>query len=529
VSDKHEASQSDGLDGSSPRQSGGPTIAILGACALLLASAAIWFAAGSDATNDTTAESSGNSVAGRSGRASSDSVDSEASNIGDEEVLKAAEDFYRSRPYYQQPVGHLEVPDGLPNLEAETCGGCHTEIYEEWSISTHRRAWKQDAQFMAELEKSRTGSTAEDSSKDDVGWMCVTCHTPVTNQLERVVVGLRDGNIGKPIYRKNPSYNPRLQKEAITCATCHVRNGKVYGPYGDTDAPHPTAKDPSLRDSSTCTECHQAEAHWPSRSLACFFSTGEEWSQSQYAKNGETCQSCHMPTVTRKLAKGFDRPKRKTRRHWFGGSLIPKHPKYTEEIARLQKVYGSGADITLIPAQEAKNVELASNGSLKTSSCPPDRSCRSYIVRITNEHAGHYVPTGDPERHLDVTATVRTEDGTVVTEASQRIASKYKWWPDIREQYDNRLPPKEHLDFEVHIPEGSDEYSIQISAHKYRMYMDAFEHHDLEGEYVRGRRFYHARWHIDSAGNLTLERKETDKGRVINDSHTATPVGEDHR
>jgi hypothetical protein len=61
------------------------------------------------------------------------------------------------------------------------------------------------------------------------------------------------------------------------------------------------------------------------------------------------------------------------------------------------------------------------------------------------------------------------------------------------------------------------------------MYMDAFEHHDLEGEYVRGRRFYHARWHIDSAGNLTLERKETDKGRVINDSHTATPVGEDHR
>jgi hypothetical protein len=429
----------------------------------------------------------------------------------DTDILEAAREFYDSRPYYQQPVGHLEVPRGLPDLEAETCGGCHAEIYEEWSISTHRRAWNQDAQFMAELNKSRGASDHGSSDSDDVGWMCVTCHTPVTNQLERVVVGLRNDDIGQPIYRDNPSYNPRLQEEAITCATCHVRNGKVYGPYGNTNAPHPTAKDPTLRDSSTCTECHQAEAHWPSRSLACFFSTGEEWRESSYAEKGKTCQSCHMPTVERKLAEGYDRPKRTTRRHWFGGSLIPKHPNYSEELEQLEEVYGSGANIQLIRADRASDVNLAEHGTLEASECPTDTDCRQYIVRVTNAHAGHHLPTGDPERHLEITAKVKGPDRGVLNRTKQRIASKYEWWPEIRELYDNRIPANEHLDFKIDVPRSTHPHTVDISAHKYRMYKEAFDYHDLEGEYVRGRRFHHSVWNVGGDGTITPEMRVTDK------------------
>ncbi|MFB6264897.1 MAG: multiheme c-type cytochrome, partial [Bradymonadaceae bacterium] len=229
--------------------------------------------------------------------------------------IERAREFYATRPYYQRPIGYSEVPEGLPDLRAETCGSCHEAIYREWKISTHRRAWTQDPQFMAEFAKSRRGGHAGEKS-DDVSWMCVTCHTPMINQMERLTIGLRGGDIGEPIYVDNPSFDPKMQDDAITCAACHVRNGTVYGPWGNTDAPHPTAKDPTLRSAKQCTQCHQANAKWPSRNLACFFNTGDQFAKTKYAAEGKRCQSCHMPTVERKLAEDYDRPKRKTRRHW---------------------------------------------------------------------------------------------------------------------------------------------------------------------------------------------------------------------
>ena len=55
--------------------------------------------------------------------------------------------FYETRAYYERPVVATAVPEGLSDLRAETCGACHEEIYQEWSVSTHRRAWLDDAQF----------------------------------------------------------------------------------------------------------------------------------------------------------------------------------------------------------------------------------------------------------------------------------------------------------------------------------------------------------------------------------------------
>ncbi len=60
-------------------------------------------------------------------------------------VVERAMAFYETRAYYEQPVVATDVPKGLKDLRAETCGLCHKAIYEEWSISTHRRAWLDDA------------------------------------------------------------------------------------------------------------------------------------------------------------------------------------------------------------------------------------------------------------------------------------------------------------------------------------------------------------------------------------------------
>lgn len=427
--------------------------------------------------------------------------------LSDEEILEKARAFYASRPHYERPHDYSPVPAGLPDLRSETCGQCHAAIYAEWRISTHARAFLDDAQFMEELHKS--SGQYDEHHPNDVSWMCLHCHTPMINQLERLVVDLEAGNIGKPIYVDNPFFDRELQEDAIGCATCHVQDGIVYGPRGDSPlAPHPVARGEHLLTEENCLVCHQAEAHFPDQNLACFFTTGTEFANSRFAEEGHTCQSCHMPQTTRKVAELFDVPERLTRHHWFGGSLIPKHPDFEEEIAALRPIFGSGASLALIANTEKKGCGDDENYSLA--------ACPALAVEIYNEFAGHLFPTGDPERHVDVTFRVRTEAGDLLAESSLRIGSIYEWWPEIRLLSDNRIPPGESLYLPVPTfvvqPSPETPLFVEIEAHKYRMHQEAFDYHDLEGRYVRGRVFHTSLWRLESAEDFYLETIEDDFG-----------------
>ncbi|MGB8328911.1 MAG: multiheme c-type cytochrome [Polyangiales bacterium] len=406
-------------------------------------------------------------------------------------VMERAMAFYETRAYYEQPVVATEVPKGLKDMSAETCGICHKAIYEEWSVSTHRRAWLDDAQFQAELEKSRG---ADDPSRGDVSWLCLNCHTPVVAQQEQLVVGLVDGQIEQPEYAVNPTFDSALQQDAVTCATCHVRNGIIYGPFGTTNAPHPTGKDETLLEVEVCTRCHQAERLYSSQNLGCFFGTGREWAASSYAKTGETCQSCHMPGVERKLAFGFGTPVRETRRHWFGGSLIPKKPEYEDEIAPLREIFGDGLTISVeditpelrllaanAPAPAAEDRESAAKKAIVCDRCGGELA-----IVIANDRTGHYVPTGDPERHIDVEVVVR-RGRKVVGRTWTRIGSRYAWWPQVKLLADTRIPPGDKRVLLVPVPSRAE---IEVVGTKARMYQEAFDYHRLEGKYVRAREFF---------------------------------------
>ncbi len=39
-------------------------------------------------------------------------------------------------------------------------------------------------------------------------------------------------------------------------AACHVRDGKILGPFDDSAAPHPTEYDPAFRTTEMCYRCH---------------------------------------------------------------------------------------------------------------------------------------------------------------------------------------------------------------------------------------------------------------------------------
>jgi hypothetical protein len=405
--------------------------------------------------------------------------------------MERAEAFYATLPQFQQPLAmNQTTPAGLPDLRAETCGACHTEIYNEWKISTHARAWEDDAQFMEELHKSRTNN-------GDVGWMCINCHTPVANQQPELVVGLKDGKLNSPIYVKNPAFDAKMQLEAITCATCHVRDGVILGPRGDaTHSPHPVRRHDPLVTEATCTRCHEAQAVFPDINLGCFFGTGTEFASTAAARQGDTCQTCHMPVVERPIAIQTGLPVRKTRRHWFGGSLIPKKPEYAAELEPLKKVFGSGVEISVNPAG---------------GECATEDPCMFATVAVANSRAGHHMPTGDPERHVVVDVVVKDGDTTLMTRKLE-YGSKYSWWPKIELKSDNRIPAGQHDSIKLELPDRP--ITVEIVAWKYRMYEDAFKHHKLEGRYVRGREFHRSTWEV------TKDRVE--RLQLVDDLH---PIG----
>lgn len=426
---------------------------------------------------------------------STEADDAAADRSADDAIMEKARAFYDERPYYQQPMPYSETPEGLASMTAESCGACHQSIYKEWQISTHARAWKDDAQFLEELKKSRSEPPHEDNG--DVGWMCVNCHTPMMNQLPQLVVGLEDGDISKPIYAENPYFDEAMQDDAITCATCHVRDGKILGPYGSEHAPHPVKKDTSLTTEKTCVRCHQAEALFPDQNLGCFFTTGSEWTESEFGQKGEACQTCHMPMVERHVADNYEHlPKRMTRRHWFGGSLIAKHPEFVEELEPLKEIYGDGVELELRRANEP---------------CEKAQPCTRIAIDIVNSNAGHHVPSGDPERHLEIEARA-LRNGEEIAIAEQWVGSRYKWWPKIELVESNRIPAGEKLTFHLDVP-AEPPFVVEVVGEKYRMYEEAFEHHELEGRYVRGREFERKQFEVSDAVRLLPGSDEPGKTR----------------
>jgi hypothetical protein len=382
-------------------------------------------------------------------------------------TVEDARSFSATRPRYLRALPATAIPKGLPDLRAETCGLCHQEIYAEWRISTHARAYLDDAQFLAELEKSK---------KQKVDWLCMNCHTPVERQLPRLVAALHDNRLDMPRYVGNPDFDPQLQKEAITCATCHVEDGVVLGPYGDTLAPHPVKKSQRLFSAEVCTQCHQAQARFEELNLICVFNTGEEWSKSPQAAAGQVCQSCHMPEVRRPLVTGGK--ERSTRRHWFGGSLIPKQAAFTAELAALAPHYPPG--LAVVPGKLPKAPE-------------PGQKVR-WAVAIQNKEAGHYLPSGDPERFLKIVLRARDGQGTVLAEEETQIGIKYQWYPEVKKLSDNRLAPKERrtLTLEVSAPvEGT--MIFEVEASRWRISQRNLDYHGLADRYVPGQIFFEHR------------------------------------
>src|SRR5207302_1353618 len=135
-----------------------------------------------------------------------------------------------------------------------------------------------------------------------------------------------------------------------------------FGPYKDAKDHefHKVSFSDFVTGSDLCASCHDSPAK--SGTLAVFTSTAE-WRAGTHKT--ETCQSCHMPTLTAKVYKGAEKT-RTVYRHDFSADR--------------------GASLALALALD---VHLAGKG--------PDRIAE---IALRNKTAGHAIPTDLPERRL---------------------------------------------------------------------------------------------------------------------------------
>lgn len=235
---------------------------------------------------------------------------------------------------------------------AQTCATCHPKQFREWSVSQH--AYSQLSPVFTAFQRGM--NLAYYGSNGD---FCFRCHT------------IAGANFNESTYIQNLDRHP-ASREGITCVTCHrvIRNynkisgriavakgpltDPVYGPTGDAElkrvladpGDYKVVTDPKasgrkihadvvkfepLESATFCGTCHDVTMSDGARQEEAF----SEYRTSPAARQGITCQDCHMGKV-QGANEGYDTGPAAV----VGG--VPTHPR------KLTSHLFSGPDFSLI-------------------------------------------------------------------------------------------------------------------------------------------------------------------------------------
>ncbi|KAF0242415.1 MAG: hypothetical protein FD180_3913 [Planctomycetota bacterium] len=296
-------------------------------------------------------------------------------------VLAGVAALFVSEPREAAPEG---PPVSVPAV-LNGCHLCHAEYVKEWADSYHGKAWT-DEMYVA----------AKNATPKEKQATCNPCHAPNPTQ----------GALGKA-----PTLRSKNQHEGVACIACHqIPSGKpddigtIVGPLPAEGMVkgHANKQDKTMgTDPRICISCHGTDKD---------HNQYDSWKGSQYEKDGESCQSCHMPEVKRAIYDKKGALPKDAHRHTMPGAHDP---------AMIRKA-------ALIDA-------LVAGGKLK--------------VTVTNDGAGHNFPGGG-EREVVLIVTVMGADG--------KEAAKYRETFDLRTK-NNRIKPNEArvLEFEAKAATGT--------------------------------------------------------------------------
>lgn len=188
-----------------------------------------------------------------------------------------------------RPPRHFSTLEA--SLDPASCGRCHARQLEDWQSSLHARSMGPGILWQFHL----MGQTAANE--------CLRCHAPLAEQKSLLAMERRWAHA--PATPPPEYVPPDLHRGGLVCAACHVRRHARFGPppragaartTEDVSRPHggftATA---AFQDSRFCSPCHQFAPHGRRLNGKLLENTFEEWRESPAAKQGRSCQSCHMP------------------------------------------------------------------------------------------------------------------------------------------------------------------------------------------------------------------------------------------
>jgi hypothetical protein len=325
----------------------------------------------------------------------------------------------------------------VDQFQATSACGCHATLIEQWSKSMHAQALT-DPIYLAKLEQ------AQKATDGAIGDFCNKCHGPAA---------MMTGQFGAA------QMAPEVV-EGINCSFCHQVSGLLPGDPANTShlveangvrraqikdpqAPHAAAYSAFHETSEFCGGCHNVNHPVNGLELEATYS---EWAKSPWAKEGVTCQDCHMskePGV-RGPYKGVAAP-----------GALERSNIYSMTFIGAQVELGDSAAATALLKQAAEV-------KLEIPEIVGDKA--EAVVTVTNTGAGHDLPTGLTEVRemwLDVfledASGKRTELGTrmfktVLEDAEGNAPAEL--WEAAKIRSDDRIGARESVSekYQVSLP-----------------------------------------------------------------------------
>jgi hypothetical protein len=304
------------------------------------------------------------------------------------------------------------------------CRGCHGYYADSANDS-----W--DGTMMANSLRDplfRAALTVAEQDEPGAGDLCLRCHTP------------RGWLMG----RSMPSDGSALiagDDEGVQCDFCHrlrpgrgdeklIGNAQYFvaddfirrGPIPDAVAPHETQYSSYFEESELCGLCHDVSN--PLRGGFAIERTYTEWTQSAFAAEGTTCQTCHLRATAGFACGASNAPERVVHRHELAGGntwmplvLAGEHPELGRQEA-FERTARRAAEVL----REA--AELAIDAPASARRGEP----LHLTVRVENL-TGHKLPTGYPEGRrmwlevevVDAAGRALLRSGAYDADAAERI------------------------------------------------------------------------------------------------------------
>lgn len=366
---------------------------------------------------------------------------------------------FASAMLLHQKTVHASGPDARDDFRtSDRCVACHnglkTPSGEDISIGFQ---WRASVMANAGRDPYWQGSVRRETidhpeSSAAIQDECSTCHMPMQHLIDRA------GHRQTAVFARLPLNTPHKEfvpaADGVSCSVCHqIENtglgeaqtfsGNVavaapkdknhrpeYGPFL-VDAAHQRIMQSStagfvptqaahIRDSALCGSCHTlyTTARGPGGKAIGRLPEQMpylEWLHSDYV-HGQTCQSCHMPSVAQpvRVTALYGPLREGMHRHVFVGGntlleqLLNEHRQELGTVALPNEL-----DDAL---QRTKDFLQTAAARVSIDSLKSAGHRVSFTVAVENL-TGHKLPTAFPSRRVWLHATVRDQNGHIVFES----------------------------------------------------------------------------------------------------------------